>query len=117
MSSIKLPLSPMWRMFDVDVDEDLAFLSWTHAGPPALSAAERYILDVASNCPVEVLAGVTCWCFELAMMDVVSTMLIDAQEDENAAVTMAWLMFDTSLMGFKRSELAGPHRKGASDAA
>jgi hypothetical protein len=136
MHSFKLPLSPMWRCFDVEVTGELITLVWAHAGIPALTPVERYILDVASTATCDGMPGRIGWCFHRSEMDAVSELLVDAQEESGLAAFNAWKKWDPSYSppaeeGLR--ELAkqvrridagrpfdGPHvarrRKGADDA-
>lgn len=114
MNSVKLPLSPMWRLFDSIGVNTETVLFWYHAGIPNLSPAERYILDIASGHRGSTNPRRLFWSFDDAVMPLVSELLIDAQEDADEAVMLAWLRFDPSLRAPTSGELAertrGPGR-------
>lgn len=126
MHSVKLPFRTVWRLFDVHVDGGRVWFHWPHAGIANLTPAERYILDVAAGPTWLNTPQRAWWDIDEGDMAHVSELLVDAQEDADEAVMIAWLRFDPSLRAptstelatrFHRpSSLAGPHRKGAEDA-
>jgi hypothetical protein len=127
----------MWRLFSVGHVDGGVLLSWDHAGVPSLSPAERYVLDVAAYHSARVVVGRRFWWVDDGQIEQVSELLLDAQDDAEEAVMLAWLKWDPSFRCPTASELAkrvavpprrdrasplpsphvAPERKGGDDAS